>query len=193
MGFFIEKNKRNFWQFDANVISLGCICNSGVMEPKQKYGKTPFHNWKIKGGDTIIEEINTEEKGSYFFDSKEIPSNVAQEPEVLSYSQVEPMLHFFEYNQKEAASFLEVDPATISRWKKTKNEIGKLRTKNMFEIDEIVATGIRIFGSEKNFKTWLFTINHSLGDAKPVELLKNPYGVKQVAEAINALSWGNYS
>lgn len=167
------------------------------MRPNHKEGRNEnivsSHSWKIKGQNKIVEEIITEERSSYFFDMKDIPSNLVQEPEVLSYSKVEPMLQFFEYNQKEIANFLEVDPATISRWKKGKNEIGKLRTKNMFEIDQIVANGIRIFGNEEKFKSWLFTINHSLGGVKPIELLKNPFGAKKVSEAIDALSWGNFS
>jgi putative toxin-antitoxin system antitoxin component (TIGR02293 family) len=163
------------------------------MKKQDKKGKNASPKWKIKEEGKGAKEIEVGEERSYFFEEDDLSQNMVKEPEALSYSQVEPMLRFFGYNQKEAASFLEVDPATISRWKKTKNEIGKLRTKNMFEIDEIVAKGIRIFGSEENFKTWLSTKNHALGDNKPVELLKNPYGVEQVSEAINALSWGNFS
>ncbi|HET8809447.1 MAG TPA: antitoxin Xre/MbcA/ParS toxin-binding domain-containing protein [Flavobacteriaceae bacterium] len=148
--------------------------------------------WSIKKEGQELVSIKVEPQNSYFFHEKNQDQNILKEPEVLTYSAVEPLLGFLEYNQKEAAVFLEVDPGTISRWKKGKNEIGKLRTKNMLDVDEIIAKGIRIFGSEENFKTWLSTINNALGDSKPIELLKDPYGVAQVEEAIDSLSWGNY-
>ena len=110
----------------------------------------------------------------------------------LSFSEVEPVLGFLGYNQKEAATFLEVDPGTISRWKRSKNMIGQLRSKNLMDVDQIIAKGIRIFGSEESFREWLNTSNYALGDVAPVELLKSPYGVEQVEEAVDALSWGNY-
>jgi putative toxin-antitoxin system antitoxin component (TIGR02293 family) len=110
----------------------------------------------------------------------------------LSYEEVKPLLGFLGYNQKEVATFLEVDPGTISRWKKSKNMIGQLRTKNLMDIDHIIAKGIRIFGSEENFSKWLYTANYALGDVAPIELLKDPYGVEQVEEAVDALIWGNY-
>lgn len=110
----------------------------------------------------------------------------------LFYREVEPVLDFLGYNQKEAATFLEVDPGTISRWKRSKTRIGQLRSKNLLDVDHIIAKGIRIFGSEESFREWLDTANHALGDVAPVELLKNPYGVEEVEEAVDALSWGNY-
>lgn len=148
--------------------------------------------WGIKRSGKSIGEIKVKHQNSYFFPEESQDKNILKEPEVLTYSAVQPLLEFLAYNQKETAVFLEVDPGTISRWKKGKNEIGKLRTKNMKDVDEIVAKGIRIFGNEKNFKTWLNTTNDALGDIKPVELIKDPYGVAQVEEAIEALSWGTY-
>lgn len=52
--------------------------------------------------------------------------------------------------------------------------------------------GVRIFGGEKEFRNWLDSANYALGDAKPVEMLKDPYGVEQVDSALESISWGNY-
>lgn len=59
-------------------------------------------------------------------------------------------------------------------------------------VDEIIAKGVRIFGNEVLLKEWLDSTNDALGGSKPVDLLMDPYGVIQVEEAIDALSWGNY-
>lgn len=112
--------------------------------------------------------------------------------DALNYQQILPIIDFFEYKQKDVAQFLDVDSSTISRWKTKGTDIGALRTKAILDVDEIIAKGVRVFGSEDSFKEWLNTTNHALGDQKPIELLKNPYGVEMVEEAIDALSWGVY-
>lgn len=110
----------------------------------------------------------------------------------LSFQDIEPIIEFFEYKQQDLAQFLDVNPSTVSRWRSNDSEIGSLRSKNIFEVDRIVSKGVRIFGSEKNFKEWLGTVNYALGDVRPVDLLKDPYGVDMVDGALEALSWGNY-
>lgn len=143
--------------------------------------------WTVRresGGKTV--KFHSGKVSTHFFSTED------KSGRELSYKEVEPMLNFLGYNQKEVATFLEVDPGTISRWKKSKNMIGQLRTKNLMDIDHIIAKGIRIFGSEENFSKWLYTANYALGDVAPIELLKNPYGVEQVEEAVDALIWGNY-
>lgn len=173
-----------------------CICNNCmVMKTKDLSNASNFASkkWNIQGKSKQKKELQSEPLNSYFYpDLSNVQASVVREPESLNYSQVEPMLDFLGYNQKEAAIFLEVDPGTISRWKRNKIEIGKLRTKNLMNVDEIIAKGIRIFGNEQLFKEWLHASNDALGDVKPVELLKDPYGVTQVEEAVDALSWGNY-
>ena len=110
---------------------------------------------------------------------------------VLDFREIQPIIKFLGYSQQEVANILEADPSTLSRWKKGNRPIGRLRSKTMFDIDQILAKGIRIFGSESNFQEWLNTANYALGDKKPVELLKDPYGIGLVDNAIEAISWGN--
>ncbi|MDT0644198.1 antitoxin Xre/MbcA/ParS toxin-binding domain-containing protein [Zunongwangia sp. F363] len=163
--------------------------NESRQRPEKKKRKisSGTREWSISresGGEAVTFRPGSE--SNHFF---EVDDKVERE---LSYIEVQPLLGFLGYNQKEAATFLEVDPGTISRWKRSKNRIGQLRSKNLKDVDHIIAKGIRIFGSEENFREWLNTSNTALGDIAPVELLKSPYGVEQVEEAVDALSWGNY-
>lgn len=113
------------------------------------------------------------------------------EPELdLEYSAIMPMIDFIGYSQAELAEALELDPSTLSRWKKENKNIGKIRTKAMRDIDQIIAKGVRIFGNESNLKIWLDSPNHALGDQKPFDLLKSPYGIDLVDDALEAMSWG---
>ena len=110
------------------------------------------------------------------------------------YKEVNPILEFLGYNQAESSELLETNPSTISRWKNAKKQvdIGKLRSKVFLELDEIIAKGIQIFGSEELFQEWLNTTNYALGDVKPVDMLKDVYSMELVEEALDALTWGDY-
>ncbi len=166
------------------------------MSEKQK-NKTPNKNAsKIQKTQWIIEEggethnVAMESSSTYFFSKTHAAKAFSGED--FTYKDVEPMIDFFDFNQRESAEFLEVDPATITRWKKNPKTIGRLRSKNLLEIDEIISKGIRIFGNEEALKDWLNTTNYALGDVAPIELLKDPYGVALVEEAIEGLSWGSF-
>jgi putative toxin-antitoxin system antitoxin component (TIGR02293 family) len=113
--------------------------------------------------------------------------------DVLSFYEIEPVFSYLGLTQKEIAEILEVSPTTLSRWKKNGKEpfIGKLRSKFIWQIDEVIAKGVKLFGSEENFKVWLDAPNFALGGRKPVELLKDPYAVEKVDNAIEAMAWGN--
>ena len=151
-------------------------------------------NWRIVGAEGEI--VTTIEVGipiTHFLhtEDKAGSDNSSEAETVLAFGQIKPMIKYLGYSQQEVANILEVDPSTLSRWKKEDKPIGKLRSKTMYDIDHIITKGIRIFGSEENFKEWLYTTNYALGDKKPVELLKDPYGIEMVDSAIEAMSWGN--
>lgn len=156
-------------------------------------GSGKKRQWVLEEKGKAAVTFVAESHSTHFYSHRSFDeATLAKEPEALNYAEVEPMLDFLGYNQKEAASFLEVDPGTITRWKRSKTEIGKLRTLNLMNVDQIIGKGIRIFGSEVLFKEWLHTSNDALGDVKPVDLLKDPFGVSLVEEAIDALSWGSF-
>lgn len=158
----------------------------------QKSDTDKMRDWVIKDemGHSLV--IQAEHSNVYFFKEETSAYKVRMKNGDFKYDEVEPLMEFLDFNQKESAEFLEVDPGTISRWKKNPKYIGRLRSKNLLDIDEIIAKGVRIFGSEDAFKEWLNTTNYALGDVVPIELLKDPFGVSLVDEAIEALSWGSF-
>jgi putative toxin-antitoxin system antitoxin component (TIGR02293 family) len=96
-----------------------------------------------------------------------------------------------DFTSQDVADLLEVDPSTLFRWKKDDRKLSKAITKNLLEMDQIIAKGIRIFGSEELMSEWLHTPNAALSSQKPVDLLKNPYQITLVDQALEAISWGN--
>ena len=117
-----------------------------------------------------------------------------EESPTYKYNQIKPLLNFLGYNQGDSSQLLETNASTLSRWKNSDKpvDIGKLRSKVVLDIDEIIAKGVRVFGNEQLFQDWLNTSNYSLGDVKPVDLLKDIYSIELVEDAIDALSWGSY-
>lgn len=147
-------------------------------------------------GKVITEKIApTTKSRSYRTASFHFLPELKEESPTYKYNQIKPLLNFLGYNQGDSSELLETNASTLSRWKNSEKpvDIGKLRSKVVLDIDEIIAKGVRIFGNEQLFQDWLNTTNYSLGDAKPVDLLKDIYSIELVEDAIDALSWGSYS
>ena len=150
------------------------------------------HTWKITLGDQDLDSLVTGQKPYHFF--RESPW-VVSEPavmygEVLDFKDTAELFDYLEFTQADVAEVLEVDPSTLFRWKKDEKKLTKVLTKNILDMDKVIAKGIRIFGSEDALSVWLHTSNSSLGNQTPASLLKNPYGTELVDQAMEAMSWG---
>jgi len=151
------------------------------------------HTWKISFGEFNDQILETGRIPYYFF--RESPAVVNEPVEVysnsLDFKETSILFDFLEYTQSDIADLLEVDPSTLFRWKKEDRKLTKILTKSLLEMDQIIAKGIRIFGSEALLSEWLHTPNLSMGQQKPSIILKNPYGIELVDQALEAISWGN--
>lgn len=146
--------------------------------------------WRIIDSSGSVKTVIVDNRNTYFL--KLIRTNDTDEIQTeLLYGQIKPIMEYLGYSIQEMADILEVNSSTISRWKKDDKPIGKMRSKTIYDMDRILSKGIGIFGSEPAFKKWLSTSNYALGDKKPLELLKDPYGIELVENAIEAMSWGN--
>lgn len=151
------------------------------------------HTWKISFGDAGAEVIQTGKDSYYFF--QESISAVSEPVEVyeiaVSFHDAGALFSYLDYSQQDISQMLEVDPSTLSRWRKEDRKLTKILTKSILEMDQVIAKGIRIFGSEELLSQWLHTSNSSLGGQKPASLMKSPYGTDRVNEAMEAMSWGS--
>ncbi|GAA0879902.1 hypothetical protein GCM10009119_28710 [Algoriphagus jejuensis] len=154
-------------------------------------GKT----WKIKlqSGDAI--QLETEARLYHFF-SQQLLHAQDQPREayggvVLDFQETSTFFDFLDFTTHDIAEVMEIDPSTLFRWKKEDRKLSKALTKNLLDMDQIIAKGVRIFGSEELLSQWLQTPNTSLNGQKPAALLKNPYQISLVDQALEAISWGN--
>lgn len=158
-----------------------------VREPQVAYAPIATqHKMRIHQQGNPVQQIKIVQEDQYFF------SKYANFQKGLSFGDIASLITFLDYNQQDLAQFLDVNPSTISRWKTQDSALGMLRSKNSVAVDKIIAKGVRIFGSEIGFQMWLQAINTALGDVKPRDLLKNPFEVETVDNALEALSWGSY-
>lgn len=157
---------------------------------KSRVGKDKV-SWRIVSV-SGEKQISIGQGDGYFLKPYVQPEEVLilREPE-LAYGHIKPMVQYLGYSQQELADVLEVDPSTLFRWSKGDKTIGKMRSKTMYDIDDVIAKGVKVFGSEGQLKEWLNTVNYALGNQKPIELLKSPYGIEQVDNAMEAMLWGN--
>ena len=161
---------------------------------KVKQHSPKLKEWKIlndKG--QILDRVPIIPPAQYFFSHSD--SMLMEERgtynKTVNFKSTQPLFDFLGFNQQDVAEMMEVDPSTLFRWRKEDKKLNKLLTKAILDMDKLIAKGIRIFGSEENFSEWLHTVNYSLGDQKPFELMKDPYGVELLDDALEALSWGN--
>lgn len=136
----------------------------------------------------------------YFLKPRELtsvsePAAAAGGPAVrdFGFPDIRPLLDFFGFTQHETAFLFELNPSTISRRKKSSKPIGRLRSKLVLDLDALVAKGVRMFGSEKAFHTWLSVPNTALGGAEPLSYLKSPAGIVPIDALLDSFSWGNFS
>ncbi|MEB2783348.1 antitoxin Xre/MbcA/ParS toxin-binding domain-containing protein [Algoriphagus persicinus] len=151
------------------------------------------HTWKISFGEAGTESIHTGNDSYYFFhETFSMVSEPMETYEVaVSFHDTGELFDFLDFTQQDVSEMLEVDPSTLSRWRKEDKKLTKVLTKNILEMDQVIAKGIRIFGTEALLSQWLHTENTSLGDQKPSVLMKSPYGVDRVDEAMEAMTWGS--
>ena len=152
------------------------------------------NTWKIRFDEQRTEELETGSRGYHFFSQS--PSIVAEQraqygEAVLDFHETGSFFDYLDFTSQDVAELLEVDPSTLFRWKKEDRKLSKAITKNLLDMDQIIAKGIRIFGSEEQMSKWLQTPNTALGQQKPSDLLKNPYQISLVDQALEAISWGN--
>ena len=174
-------------------ISYLCIANAIKMENRVNQNQSEDQTgtaWRIINSSGEIKVVHVDNKNHHFLKIKKTDKTGKPQEELL-FGQIQPIIQYLGYSQQELAEILEVNASTLSRWRKGDKPIGKLRSKTIYDIDGVITKGIRIFGSESEFKQWLITSNYALGDKKPAELLKDPYGIEWVDNAIEAISWGN--
>lgn len=88
------------------------------------------------------------------------------------------------------ADFLDISTKSLHRYKQQAKSFKPIQSEKIIEMAEVTKVGIDVFGDMDKFRLWLETPNFSLGNLKPLELLKDSYGKELVIGELTRINYG---
>jgi putative toxin-antitoxin system antitoxin component (TIGR02293 family) len=94
------------------------------------------------------------------------------------------------FSENDWANFLEISTKSLQRYKQSLKNFKPIQSEKIIEMAEVTNVGLDVFGDMKKFKLWLDTPTFSLGNLKPIELLKDSYGKEMVIGELTRINYG---
>ena len=110
--------------------------------------------------------------------------------EGVPYSLFHLIQHFTPFTEENWADFLDISTKSLHRYKQSSKIFKPLQSEKIIEMAEVTKVGLDTFGDMSKFKLWLETPNFSLGNLKPMELLKGSYGKELVIGELTRMNYG---
>lgn len=110
--------------------------------------------------------------------------------EGIPYSFFNLIQDYAPFSENDWANFLEISTKSLQRYKQSSKSFRPVQSEKIIELAEVTNVGVDVFGNMKKFKLWLDTPNFSLGQLKPIELLKDSYGKEMVIGELTRINHG---
>jgi len=110
--------------------------------------------------------------------------------EGIPYSFFNLIRHYTPFSENDWADFLEISTKSLQRYKQSAKNFKPIQSEKIIELAEVTNVGLDVFGDMEKFKLWLDTPNFSLGNLKPIELLKDSYGKEMVMSELTRINYG---
>lgn len=110
--------------------------------------------------------------------------------EGVPYSLFHLIQHFTPFTEDNWADFLDISTKSLQRYKQTSKSFKSIQSEKIIEMAEVTNVGLDVFGDMEKFKLWLETPNFSLGNLKPLGLLKDSYGKELVISELTRINYG---
>jgi len=108
----------------------------------------------------------------------------------IPYSFFNLIQHYTPFSDNDWANFLEISTKSLQRYKQSSKVFKPIQSEKIIEMAEVTNVGLDVFGDMEKFKLWLDTPNFSLGNLKPIELLKDSYGKEMVISELTRINYG---
>jgi putative toxin-antitoxin system antitoxin component (TIGR02293 family) len=108
----------------------------------------------------------------------------------IPYSFFDLIQHYAPFSETDWADFLNISTKSLHRYKQSSKQFKPYQSEKIIEMAEVTNVGIDVFGNMDKFKLWLNTPNFSLGNMKPMELLKDSYGKELVISELTRINYG---
>jgi putative toxin-antitoxin system antitoxin component (TIGR02293 family) len=110
--------------------------------------------------------------------------------EGIPYSLFKLIQHYTPFSENDWAGFLEISTKSLQRYKQSSRNFKPIQSEKIIEMAEVTNAGLDVFGDMEKFKLWLDTPNFSLGNLKPIELIKDSYGKEMVLGELTRINHG---
>ena len=108
----------------------------------------------------------------------------------IPYSFFNLIQHLAPFSDNDWANFLEISTKSLQRYKQFSKSFKPIQSEKIIEMAEVTNIGLDVFGDMEKFKLWLDTPNFSLGNLKPIELLRDSYGKEMVVSELTRINYG---
>lgn len=110
--------------------------------------------------------------------------------EGVPYSLFNLIKTFTPFTEDNWADFLDISTKSLQRYKQSEKSFKSIQSEKIIEMAEVTNVGLDVFGDMEKFKLWLETPNFSLGNLKPIDLLKDSYGKELVISELTRINYG---
>lgn len=108
----------------------------------------------------------------------------------IPYSLFDLIQHQAPFTENDWASFLDISTKSLHRYKQASKNFKPSQSEKIIEMAEVTNVGLDVFGDMGKFKLWLDTPNFSLGNMKPMELLRDSYGKELILSELTRINYG---
>ena len=108
----------------------------------------------------------------------------------IPYSLFDLIQHYAPFSEQDWAGFLNISTKSLQRYKQSSRQFKPNQSEKIIEIAEVTTIGLDVFGDITKFRLWLDTPNYSLGNLKPMELIKDSYGKELVISELTRINYG---
>lgn len=133
---------------------------------------------------------------------KEVPLQIASEPEVLYFSKNRiaafPMLDFHSLSQKllftqmEWANILHISDRTLQRYLKDHKSFEGLYAEHLYQLENMAELGLAVFGNPEALDEWLRRPKVVLEKLIDFSAMQSFWGVKLISNELGRLEHGVY-
>ena len=92
--------------------------------------------------------------------------------------------------EEDWAELLDLSTKSMHRYKQQAKVFRPIQSEKIIEMAEVTKIGIDFFGDREKFKSWLLIPNFALGNARPIDLLKDSYGKEMVVAELTRVAHG---
>lgn len=95
------------------------------------------------------------------------------------------------FSDQEWSDFLDISLKSLQRYKKESDYVFRsIHSEKIIELMEVTVVGLEVFDSAEDFAAWLNASSHSLGNRRPIELLRDSYGKELVLSELQRIDQG---